>query len=315
MTNNFKKVIDKCLSSDPKHLPSEYFYDKKGDELFIQIMNLPEYYLTRAELEIFKKQTKNIIETLQLNKNEYFELIEFGAGDGSKTKVLLQLLDKENYKFDYFPIDISKNALDSLEEKLNKELPNISIKKKQGEYFQVLKSLKNSNNLKVVLFLGSSIGNMADELASKFINELCNYLNYNDKLFLGVDLIKSESIILPAYNDNQGVTRDFNLNLLNRINLELDANFAIDKFYHQPEYSENDGIARSYLVSSIEQVVSIIKIGKTYKFAKGEKILTEISRKYNDDILNKIICNSDFKITEKLIDSKKYFSNYILQKV
>jgi dimethylhistidine N-methyltransferase len=314
MIEEFKKDVDKGLSSLPKSLPSKYFYDKRGNALFVQITHLPEYYVTRAELEIFETQTKKIIEALQLNTSTYFELIEFGAGDGLKTKELLHLLCKGNYKFDYFPIDISQNALDELENKLNSELPNVSIKTKQGDYFQVLESLKDNHHLKVVLFLGSNIGNMADELASKFIYKLGAYLNSNDKLFLGVDLIKSESIVLPAYNDNKGITEKFNLNLLKRINLEFDADFAIDKFYHQPEYSEKEGVVRSYLISSLEQVASIKEIGKTYKFAKGEKILTEISRKYNDEIINKIISNTDFKITKKLCDNKKYFCNYVLAK-
>jgi len=120
--------------------------------------------------------------------------------------------------------------------------------------------------------------------------------------------------VLPAYNDSQGITKDFNLNLLKRINCELDANFEINNFYHHPEYSEKEGVVRSYLVSTVEQNVSIKKIEKVYKFKKGEKILTEISRKYNDEIINEMIKNTDFKIIGKLSDSKKYFSNYVLVK-
>jgi len=140
------------------------------------------------------------------------------------------------------------------------------------------------------------------------------FINPNDKLFLGVDLIKPQSIVLPAYNDSQGITKDFNLNLLKRINCELDANFEINNFYHHPEYSEKEGVVRSYLVSTVEQNVSIKKIEKVYKFKEGEKILTEISRKYNDEIINEMIKNTDFKIIGKLSDSKKYFSNYVLVK-
>jgi len=314
MLEQFKKEVNEGLSRYPKSLPSKYFYDKKGDALFVEIMQLPEYYITRAELDIFKNQTKNIIDALQLNTDTYFELIELGAGDGLKTKELLQLLDKENYKFDYFPIDISQNALDQLEKTINNELPNVSVKKKQGDYFQVLESLKDSHHHKVILFLGSNMGNMSDEIASQFIYKLGANLGFNDKLLLGVDLIKSKKIILPAYNDSKGTTRDFNLNLLNRINIELEANFNIDNFTHQPEYSEKEGIAKSYIVSSIEQKVYIKKLDKTFYFAKGEKIHTEISRKYNDEIINKIISDTDFRITEKLSDSKKYFSDYVLTK-
>lgn len=314
MIEQFKKDVDKGLSSFPKTLPSKYFYDKKGDDLFVQIMHLPEYYVTRAELDIFKNKTQNIIDALQLNADTYFELIELGAGDGLKTKELLKLLDKQNYKFDYFPIDISQNALDNLEKSINNQLPNISINKKQGDYFQVLKSLKNTNHQKIILFLGSNIGNLPDDIASDFIYKLGANLKANDKLLLGVDLIKSASVILPAYNDSQGVTMEFNLNLLHRINKELGGNFIIDSFTHQPKYSEREGIAKSFLESSKSQNVYIEKIDKLFSFEKGEKILTEISRKYNDEIIKRIIKKTDFNIIEKLTDNKQYFADYILKR-
>lgn len=315
MIEALKKDVLKGLSATNKFLPSKYFYDKKGDELFMKIMHLPEYYVTRAELEIFKFKTRDIIESLVLNKGTYFELIELGAGDGLKTKELLYFLDKENYKFDFLPIDISKNALDLLEKSINKELPNISIKKKQGDYFQVLDSLKETIHPKVVLFLGSNIGNMADAEAKEFIYKLGINLNKKDKLFLGVDLIKPKAIVLPAYNDSQGITREFNLNLLTRINKELGANFKINNFLHQPEYCIKEGVARSFLVSTIEQTVYIPKIKKAFFFKKGEKVSTEISRKYNDKIINTIIKNTSFVITKKLNDNKNYFANYVLNKM
>jgi dimethylhistidine N-methyltransferase len=314
MIETFKKDIDEGLSSSPKLLPSKYFYDEKGDDLFVKIMHCDEYYLTRAELDIFKNQTQQIIENLQIDKNTYFELIELGAGDGLKTKELLKLLDKDNYQFDYLPVDISQNTLDNLENSVNNELPNITIKTKQGDYFKVLESLKGTKTPKVVLFLGSNIGNMRDEIASQFIYNLGANLNENDKLFLGVDLIKSSDIVKPAYNDSKGFTRDFNLNLLARINKELEADFNIDHFSHQPEYAESEGIAKSFIRSNIQQSVYIKKMDKTFHFEKGEKIATEISRKYNDQIIQNLIKDTSFSISAKLIDSKNYFSNYILNR-
>lgn len=315
MIEQFKKDVYNGLSTNPKSLPSKYFYDKNGDELFVQIMHLPEYYVTRAELDIFTNQTQNIVDALELKPNIYFELIELGAGDGLKTKELLNLLDEKNYEFNYFPVDISQNALDNLENTIIKEFPNVSIKKKQGDYFQVLESLKNTNHQKIILFLGSNIGNMTDEIASKFIYQLGANLSENDKLYLGVDLIKSASIVLPAYNDSKGITKAFNLNLLERINRELGGVFDIDKFSHQPEYIAKEGIAKSFLVSDVKQKVYIKEIAKTFSFEKGEKIATEISRKYNDEIVQKIIKKTDFRITDKLTDSKSYFSNYVLNRI
>jgi L-histidine N-alpha-methyltransferase len=312
--DQFKREVDEGLSNQEKSLPSKYFYDKIGDALFVKIMHLPEYYVTRSEYEIFKQQSNGIITALQLNPDTYFELIELGAGDGLKTKELLKALNRENYTFDYMPVDISQNALDSLEADLNIQLPSLSIKKKQGDYFEVLKSLKENENPKTILFLGSNIGNMSDEVATHFISELSANLQEGDKLFLGVDLIKPASVVLAAYNDNQGVTAAFNLNLLNRINRELEADFKVHTFIHLPEYDEKDGIAKSYLVSTKTQQVYIAELNKIFDFQEGEKILMEISRKYNDAILNTILSKSDFEIKGRLTDSKKYFSNYILER-
>ncbi|MCX7550578.1 L-histidine N(alpha)-methyltransferase [Xanthomarina sp. F2636L] len=314
MNTKFKNDINEGLSKLSKTLPSKYFYDKIGDALFVKIMNLPEYYLTKAEFDIFKNQTKNIISSLGIKPDTYFELIELGAGDGTKTKELLKVLLSENFKFEYLPIDISINALNNLEANLNNELPDLKVTKKQGDYFSVLDSLKTSKHPKVVLFLGSNIGNMEDERAKNFTLSLSKSLNTNDRILLGVDLIKSKDIVLPAYNDKTGVTKTFNLNLLNRINKELDANFSIEDFSHQPEYIEKEGIARSYIVSNKDQDVFIGALNKTFHFKKAEKIHTEISRKYNDTVLNSILENSQLKIVTKLLDSKAYFADYIIIK-
>ncbi|MHA7944013.1 L-histidine N(alpha)-methyltransferase [Formosa sp. 3Alg 14/1] len=310
--DQFKSDIENGLQSSPKTIPSMYFYDKKGDALFQDIMNLPEYYLTRSELDIFQNKTDELIKAMDLQADSYFELIELGAGDGLKTKELLKCLDINNFKFDYLPIDISSNALDLLEKDLNATLPNVSVKTKQGDYFKVLDALKLSKKPKIVLFLGSNIGNMTDDMASAFITKLGANLSAGDKLLLGVDLIKPQNIVLPAYNDSQGITAAFNINLLDRINTQLDADFNLNQFNHSPEYDEEKGIASSFIESTKQQSVEIKAIGKTFHFEKGEKIQTEVSRKYNDVLISKIILNTDFKLDTKIMDSKAYFADYIL---
>ena len=312
MKDNFKNDVAIGLEENPKSLPSKYFYDEKGDALFVEIMSLPEYYVTNCELDIFQNKTQQLIDKLQLKPDSYFELIELGAGDGLKTKELLRMLDTQNYKFDYFPIDISQNSLNLLEQDLKKEMPNVSVKTKQGDYFEVLGALKKSKLPKVILFLGSNIGNMSDTMATEFIYNLGSNLHVGDKLLLGVDLIKPKEIVLPAYDDEQGITAKFNLNLLERINNELGGNFDLNHFEHQPEYNEEEGIAESFIVSTKPQKVAIKEMEKTFEFAEGEKIHTEISRKYNDDIVRKIIANADFNIVNKITDSKNYFADYIL---
>jgi len=311
MSKQFKKDVEKGLSQLPKTLPSKYFYDAIGDALFAQIMHLPEYYLTRAELEIFTTKSDQIIDSFQIEKDTYFELIELGAGDGLKTKELLKNLQKRGFNFDYFPVDISQNVLDILEANLKKEMPNLGIQKQQGDYFEILAALKNSPHPKVILFLGSNIGNMTDDIAAQFIYDLGSNLSRNDKLLLGVDLIKDAAIVLPAYNDSKGITRDFNLNLLRRINKELGGNFELEQFNHTPEYSKEEGIAKSFLTSLRKQAVYIAALDKTFEFEAGEKIATEVSRKYNDEIIKQLIKNTDFTVLKKLTDEKAYFANYI----
>lgn len=313
MIDTFKKDVDSGLSATSKYLNSKYFYDKIGDAIFVEIMNMPEYYLTKAEFDIFKNQTHAIIEALKLQKNNYFELIELGAGDGTKTKELLKVLKQSDYDFKYVPIDISDNALAHLEASIISEI-DIPIEKMQGDYFEVLKSLKQIKHPKVVLFLGSNIGNLSDEKSKDFANKLGASLHKNDKVLLGVDLIKDASIVLPAYNDSQGITKRFNFNILTRINKELGGNFDLDQFDHQPEYKENDGIARSFLISKIAQDVTIEGLNTTYHLKEGERIHTETSRKYNDAILNAIFKDSGMVMIDKLTDSKNYFADYIFNK-
>ena len=315
MNRNFQKDVDLGLSAQNKTIPSKYFYDKIGDALFVEIMKMPEYYLTNAELEIFKDQTANLIDALKLDNAAFFKLVELGAGDGTKTKQLLKGLDHRNYNFEYVPIDISENALTQLKSSVNYELPTVKISPKEGDYFNILAELKTSEYPIIVLFLGSNIGNLPDDRAKDFIQHLDANLKAGDKIVLGVDLIKSESVVLPAYNDAQGITKRFNLNLLTRINTELDANFDIDSFDHQPEYDEEEGIARSFLVSTKEQNVVIKSLGKTFHFKKDEKIHTETSRKYNDEILNGILKPTSLKIIDRLTDSQNLFADYILEKL
>ncbi|MFD1551212.1 L-histidine N(alpha)-methyltransferase [Putridiphycobacter roseus] len=308
----FKKDIQLGLSNVPKTLPSKYFYNKKGDKLFQEIMSMPEYYLTNAEFEIFSQKTKELIHLLNLDKERHFELIELGAGDGVKTIELLKELITQGFNFSYLPVDISANALAGLKEKLHIVLPTLDVRTKQGDYFEVLAGIKETKKPKVILFLGSNIGNMLDDKAKSFIYQLGKNVLPDDKLLLGVDLVKPKEVVLPAYNDKQGITKAFNLNLLDRINEELGADFNLDEFDHQPEYTEEEGIAKSFLVSKIHQVVTIKSMGKVFAFKAGEKIHTEISRKYNDAILNNIIKETDFKLKEKLTDTKGYFADYLL---
>ena len=189
MNRNFQRDIDLGLSIQNKTLPSQYFYDEIGDALFVEIMKMPEYYLTKAEFDIFKNQSQELIKALKLNPSTFFELVELGAGDGTKTKQLLKALDNQDYNFEYMPVDISENALKHLKASVNAELPTVKITPKQGDYFHVLADLKKSDHPIIVLFLGSNIGNLPDERAKEFIHKLSDNLKVGDRVLLGVDLI------------------------------------------------------------------------------------------------------------------------------
>jgi uncharacterized SAM-dependent methyltransferase len=195
-----------------------------------------------------------------------------------------------------------------------KDLPDLKIEPRQGDYFNVLDALKDTPHPKLVLFLGSNIGNLKDDKAQKFLELLSSNLNKGDYLLLGVDLIKSREIVLPAYNDKTGITSNFNLNLLYRINRELDADFDVSAFSHEVEYDPEEGIVKSYLKSKKPQTIRIGKNGKTYQLKKGERIHTEISRKYNDQLIEKITDHTRFDKVAKFTDRKELFADYLLIK-
>jgi len=314
MNQEFLKDVDAGLSAEEKTLSSKYFYDEIGDQLFVQIMHMPEYYLTNAEFEIFSKQTDKIISGLDIKEDTYFELIELGAGDGTKTKELLRKLLERNFDFSYNPVDISEFALEGLKKDLKNEMPTLKVETQQGDYFKVLAALGKTEHPKVVLFLGSNLGNLMDDLAASFLEKLCGTLSHDDKLFLGVDLIKSADIVIPAYQDAQGITSKFNINLLTRINNELGGNFDEDKFYHKAYYTEEEGIAKSYIISKEKQEVNITALNKSFLFEAEEKIHVEISRKYNDSIIEKILAGTNMEVSEKLTDENGYFADYVISK-
>ena len=308
---SFKHDVEEGLGSSPKFLSSKYFYDSIGDDLFVQITRMPEYYLTRSENEIFDVQRDHIIDAMNI-RTEPVEIIELGAGDGHKAVQLLEPL-KDHAHLTFIPVDISMNALVSVEDRFQDELPEIDVRSEQGEYFSAIKEL-NGSRKKVVLFLGSNIGNLQEEEATDFMRQLSDSLNKGDRVLLGVDLKKSPEVILPAYDDKDGITREFNLNLLRRMNNELGADFDLSAFDHNPEYDMLKGEARSYLTSLEDQDVYIESIDKVFSFSKGEKIHTEISQKYDDEKVSRILKNSDLIIQDVFTDSNKYFADYLLVK-
>lgn len=308
-TETFYTDVIMGLKATPKHLSSKYFYDAAGDKIFQELMDCPEYYPTKCELEIFSEKTEALANAITGN-GDAFDLIELGAGDATKSSFLLKHLLQRKVNFTYLPIDISSNVINYLNVKLPLTLPGLQITGLNGEYFEMLKKAAAiSNRRKVVLFMGSNIGNMPVNEAAAFCKELRNHLAPGDMALIGFDLKKSPKTILAAYSDTGGITKRFNLNLLQRINRELNANFDISQFDHYAMYDPESGACKSYLISQQDQLVNIGK--ETIRFIKDEYIYMEISQKFTVMQTDQIAANTGFRAVNRFLDSKKWFLDTI----
>jgi len=311
--SDFAKDVLDGLSSSSKYLSSKYFYDEKGSKIFQDIMRMSDYYLTDCELEIFKSHREEILKDFS-EKSSCFELVELGAGDGLKTKILLSYFLSKGIDFKYSPIDISKDAVVNLITDLKNELPEVKTNGLVGDYFDLISDIKvNGYSKKIILFLGSNIGNFDKQTTLGFLRHLKSVLNKQDQVLIGFDLKKETQLILNAYNDSQGHTAAFNLNLLERINKELRADFVIENFEHQEFYDPESGTARSFLISMRKQEVLIKELDKTFCFEEGEKIFMEMSQKYDLEMINELAENSGFEVVRNYYDSRQYFVNTLLK--
>lgn len=314
MNSAFKKEVTAGLTSFPKYLSSKYFYDKTGDKLFQDIMAMPSYYLTGCEFEIISKNTFTIGELFR-DKENGLDLIELGAGDGKKTKVLLKYMAENNFNFVYKPIDISENAVELLSNNLAHEMPTLNVDAEVGEYFEVLERLKSFNKRKkVIMVLGSNIGNLPHPRAIDFLTKLKDTMGPEDLLFMGFDQKKNPQTILDAYNDEAGITAAFNKNVLTRINRELGGNFQVDNFKHWEVYDPETGTAKSFLIATKAMEVTIEDLQLTINFEEWETIHTEISQKYDDKIVNWLATEAGLEIETSFTDEKAYYKNYAFRR-
>jgi L-histidine N-alpha-methyltransferase len=301
------------LRAENKYLPSKYFYDETGDKLFQQIMNSPEYYPTRCEMEIMQEQSGEMARLFTAH-SPTFNLVELGPGDATKSWFLLRELQRKHAAFTYYPIDISTNVISWLETKLPATLPGIRLHGLNGEYLDRMQQVKSfSPNPKIVLFMGANIGNMTVAQATQFCRQLHDNMQPGDLLLIGFDLKKHPRTILDAYNDKQGITRAFNLNLLTRINRELDADFNTGLFEHYPTYDPGTGACKSYLVSLADQVVHVA--GKSIHFRENEPVHMEISQKYSLEETENMAAQSGFAPVHIFQDRKKWFADVLWQRL
>lgn len=303
----FAEDVLSGLTSTPKSLSSKYFYDDEGSRLFQEIMKLPEYYLTRAEYKLFSDRTGEIYEAFTKG-TKTIDLIELGAGDGTKTAVLIEYFLQQDANFTYSPIDISKEACDALSNKFSAKFPDLKIDPHHGDYFEILDSLRNGNGTrKVLLFLGSNIGNFSRKQAVDFFRQLRAVMNEDDRLFIGFDMQKDPRVIVRAYDDPSGVTSAFNLNLLRRINRELGADFNLDQFSHYAQYRPVECAARSFLISREKQTVNIAALNRIFEFEQWEPIFMEISQKYTAAMIEELAAASGFTIEKEFLDKEDFY--------
>jgi L-histidine Nalpha-methyltransferase len=309
INKDFYLDVIQGLNEMPKKLSSKYFYDKKGDSLFQAIMLSPDYYVTRCEMEIFSRQARQIVDSIK-TENLDFELIELGPGNCVKSIHLLRALVTANASFNYVPIDISENVISELKSILPNKVPGIRYNGLVGDYFDALAlHCLLPGTRKVVMCLGGNIGNMTVAESNQFCKKLRSYLQPGDQCIIGFDLVKHPAIIKRAYDDRDGLTREFNLNLLTRINRELKADFRIDRFDHYCSYDPLTGAAKSYLVCLSDMVVDIS--GTIIPFQKNECIWTEISQKYSKSQIRQMATDNGFTHTAEFLDAKSWFMDAI----
>lgn len=299
------------LSETPKRLPSRLFYDAVGSRLFQEITELEAYYPTRKEFEIFTRHGDALLEPA---RNRPFNLIDLGAGDGRKTVVLLDRLMAMGADVRYVPIDISEDAMKGLVAKMAQRYPSLPIAGLVSEYFDGIRWLsQTSGRRNLVLFLGSNVGNFNKAQARGFLRQLWNALSHNDLALIGFDLKKDIEVLLAAYNDPQGVTSRFNLNLLDRLNRELGADFDRSRFRHFGTYNVVSGAMESYLVSLDHQEVRIPALSATFEFDPWEPIHTEYSYKYLESDIDNLARFTGFDLLMRRFDEERWFCDALWQ--
>ena len=310
MHQQFADDVLKGLLGTPKTISSMYFYDKKGSELFQKITQIPAYYLTRAEEEILKRYGKEILEIVN---GAPLNLIELGAGCGEKTRRVLAAWKEKGSRFTYIPIDIDQNVLVQLGDEIERwfGVGGIVVEPVAGEYLQALDWVESRKKgvRKVVFFPGSNIGNFDKSECETFLSSLRSAIRPGDFLLIGFDQKKDPRMIEPAYDDAQGVTRDFNLNLLTRVNRELGGEFDLGSFIHHAYYDPAIEAMVSWLLSTKEQTVRVKEIGLNVHFEAGEGIRTEYSRKFSVRDIEKLARKCHFDVVRNFTDERGFFVN------
>jgi L-histidine N-alpha-methyltransferase len=290
------------LTKTPKELPPKYFYDAQGVKLFEQICELPEYYLTRTERAILEKIADNIVAACRPTT-----LIEFGPGNASKTRILLDAMARLGLLNLYMPIDVSEDLIRQIAAQLGHDYPELSIHGVIGDFEQPLE-LPPVEGRRLVIFLGSTIGNLTPVEAVAFLQNVAGLLASHDRFLLGTDLVKDVHTIERAYNDAAGVTAAFNRNVLSVINRNLGADFAPDRFEHLAFYNADAARIEMHLVALEAHQVPIETLDLCVDFAKGESVRTEISCKYTRAMVETMLREAGLRLLRWETDDEDLFA-------
>jgi len=316
------------LSATPKRLAPRLFYDAAGSALFEQITALPEYYLTRAELSIFETHADEILTEAGHGRPAGgpeitpaageltpaaggLTVVELGAGSGAKTRVLLQALLARQARATYVPVDVSRAALELCARDLSARFPRLELAPLEGRYRVALPRLRELPGRKLVLFIGSSVGNFDPREAEALLRDLRDGLHPGDALLLGTDLVKSPELLVPAYDDAAGITARFNLNLLARLNRELGADFDLSKFKHHAVWNAAEERMEMHLESTAAQTVHLPAIDLRVELGQGERIHTESCHKFTPQSAERLLRAGGFTLEHTFMDSKRLFADHL----
>ena len=303
----YLEEVVRGLTSRPKTLPCKLFYDERGSALFEEITRLREYYPTRIELEILQDYSQEIARAA----GSPVSIVELGAGTALKTTTLLGAFARRQMRLKYFPVDISPAALAAAKKRVKDEYPGALVRPIIADFSNGFRFLRDISARKIVLYLGSSIGNFDWNDAVAMLKKVSEQLAPGDGLLLGTDMVKSPEILVPAYDDAQGVTAQFNKNILVRLNRELDGNFNLESFRHVAEWNPLKSRMEINLESTRPQVVNLRMANLTVRFQTGERIHTENSYKYTEQMVETMLCASGFRLEKTWYDRRNWFGLHL----
>jgi L-histidine N-alpha-methyltransferase len=300
--NTLATDVLRGLSAQPKYLPSKYFYDDRGSRLFARICDLPEYYPTRTEDRLLRNVAKQVIALARPS-----HLVELGSGDARKTRILLDVLAANGTRATYVPLDVSEAMLRRTALALLEEYPWLRVHGIVGDYDHHLGRIPEGRR-RLVLFLGSTLGNLNAQATAIFLRRVAAHLRRGDHFLLGTDLVKPAPVLEAAYNDAAGVTAAFNRNVLAVVNRELDADFELDAFEHLAFWNERASRVEMHLRAARSLAVRVKGLGRTFRFRKGETIQTEISRKYTRNAVSDALSTAGLRLQRWLPSEDGYFA-------